>query len=322
MKKHKKKYLLLILILVIIAIVVMYYNKKNQNTEDTSTEYSETEVIKTDILNTLSSSSYVVTGLEENKELHATYYFEEIYFSENQLITSGENILKYTNGTYLVAPYDCIITEVSLPNSGEVCTNKHYITIQSTDTLEMTMQVEESELDTVYVGQEARIEIEALENKVITGYVTNINNTATYSSSGSKFKITVGFENDGEVLLGMSAKCSIILEKSENAIAVAKEAVQEDRNKKYVVVKDENGRTQEIEIETGIENDAYIEVKSGLSEGEIVLIEETETNNSQSGMREQMQMDGGKGEFQGGSSGERPDMPSGGSEEKSFPSQK
>lgn len=317
-KKHKKRYLLLILIISIIVMIVIFYNNNNKNKEVTSTEYSETEVIKTDILNTLSNSSYVVTGLEEKKELHATYYFEEIYFKENQLITAGENILKYTNGTYLVAPYNCVITETSLPDSGEVCTNKHYITIQSTHTLEMSMQVDEDELDTVYVGQEARIEVEALENKTITGYVTNIDNTATYSSSGSKFKITVGFENDGEILLGMSAKCSIILEKAENSIAVAKEAVKEDKNKKYVIVKNQNEQMHEVEIVTGIENDAYIEVKSGLSEGEIVLIEETETTNSQRGMREQMQMDGGKGEFQGGDDRERPEIPSGGDMEKGF----
>lgn len=310
MKRNKKKYLLVFFVFVMIVISIIYYNKKSENTEDTLAQYSETEVMETDILNTLSSSSYVATGLEEKKQLHATYYFEEIYFDENKLIKEGENILKYTNGTYLVAPYNCIITEKSLPNESEVCTNKHYIIIQSTDTLEMSMQVEEDEISTVYVGQEARIEMEALENKKITGYVTSIANTATYSSSGSKFKITVGFENDGEILLGMSAKCSIVLEKAEDVIAVAKEAVQEEKNKKYVLVKDQNGQAQNIEIETGIENDAYVEVKSGLSKGDIVLIEETEED-TRDVMQKQMQkqINGEQGGGRGGSSSQRPEKP-------------
>lgn len=300
-KKHKFKFWVLILLIIIIAIIAVIY-ERDENAEDTTTEYSETEVIKTDILNTLSSSSYVVTGLEEKKELHATYYFEEIYFSENQQITSGENILKYTNGTYMVAPYDCVITEISVPDSGSVCTNKHYIMIQSTNTLEMTMQVEEDKLNTVYVGQEAIIEVEVLENLTIIGYVTNISNTASYSSSGSKFEITVGFENNGEILLGMSAKCSIVLEKSEDAIAVAKEAVQEEITQKYVNVKDANGQVIQVEIETGIENDAYIEVKSGLEEGDIVLIEENESESTTNGMPGRMRMNNRQNGFQGGGS--------------------
>ena len=68
----------------------------------------------------------------------------------------------------------------------------------------------------------------------------------------------------------MTAKCSIVLEKAENVIAVAKESITESNGKSYVKVKDENGNMTTTEITTGIENDAYVEVKSGLSVGDIV----------------------------------------------------
>lgn len=83
---------------------------------------------------------------------------------------------------------------------------------------------------------------------------------------------------------GMSAKCEVILEKAENVIAVAKEAVTEERTGKYVTVKTENNETTQVQIETGIENDAFVEVTSGLNEGDIVIIEEQESNNRQNGM--------------------------------------
>lgn len=310
--KGKIKFLILMLLIVIIVIVVYNNVIKKDTTAVASEDVTESEVIRTNILNTLSNSSYVVTGLSEKKELHATYYFSEIYFSTNQQILSGENILKYTNGEYLVAPYDCVITEMSLPDTEAVCTSKHYITISSTDTLKITSKISEDEVSKIYVGQEANIEIEALDNKVITGYVSNIATTATYSSSGSTFEVTVEFQNDGSILLGMSAKCSVILEKSENTIAVAKEAVTTDRGQKTVTLKNEDGTTEEITIETGIENDAYVEVLSGLEEGDIVIIEEEEestaTNNIQRG-------NGNRGDFQGMPSdmnfGEMPEMPSG-----------
>ena len=37
---------------------------------------------------------------------------------EDDTVKKGENILKYSNGTYLVAPYDCVITEINIPESG------------------------------------------------------------------------------------------------------------------------------------------------------------------------------------------------------------
>lgn len=281
MKKNKKIIIWLFVVIVLLGIIVFCVHKfKNKTTDVSNDSLTESTVVKTDIINSLSSSSYVSSALIENKELHATYYFEEIYYEKNQYISAGENILKYTNGKYLVAPYNCVITDWSLPEKNEICTNKHYITIQSTDTLKISLQIDEDELDTIYVGQEASIEVEALDNKSVTGYVTKIENTATYSSSGSFFCVDVEFKNDGDILIGMTSKCSIILQKSENTIAVATEAITNKNGKKYVNVKKDNGQVEETEIETGIKNDAYTEVKSGLNEGDIVVIENEETGKS------------------------------------------
>lgn len=317
-RKNKYKYIILTFIVILILIgIYIFIKDKNDQTNKLSSDVSETEVIKTDILNTLSSSGYIETGLEENKQLHATYYFEDIYFEENQYIKAGENILKYTNGEYMVAPYNCVITKKSLPNAQEICTDQHYITIQSTDTLNMTLSIEEDELNTIHNGQEAQIEIKSLDNKVITGYVINISNSATYSSSGSTFDVTVEFQNDGNILLGMSAKCSIILEKVEDVIAVANEAIINQNNKNYVKVKNDNGDIENVEVEIGISNDAYSEVKSGLSEGDIALIEENNSQKNQNNRFNSQRMEGGKqmeqknnGDFPEMNQGEMPQIPS------------
>lgn len=57
------------------------------------------------IENTLSSSGQISTNLTENLELNTYRYFKEIYVEENDFVAEWENILKYTNGTYLTAPY-------------------------------------------------------------------------------------------------------------------------------------------------------------------------------------------------------------------------
>lgn len=297
MEKIKKILKLIVILAIIILVIAFIINKINNNKKETSSSITsyESEVIKQDIINTLSSSSYIQTSLEETKTLHATYYLKEAYFKENQIIKKGTKLLKYTNGKYLKAPYNCIITESSVPSSGKVCTNKHYLKIQSIDSLLVSMSVSESKLSSVYLGQEARITIDSLDNKEYVGYVTEIGNSGSYSSSGSTFPVTVEFENDGDVMIGMSSKCSIVLEKAEDAITVANDAIEEESGYKYVNLKKENGQTEKVSIETGISNDAYTEVKSGLSEGDVVIIteEESSSSNNFNKMNRNRNMDGG-----------------------------
>lgn len=153
----------------------------------------------------LSTTSEVKSSLTENVELHATYYLEESYVTTNQKIKSGENILKYTNGKYLTAPYDCVITNINIPNEEGQCTNEHYIEISSVNNLQVQFRIDETKVNSIKLGQEATIEIGAYENKILQGYITKISSTA----SNGRFTVTVEFENDGEILLGMTANVTI-----------------------------------------------------------------------------------------------------------------
>lgn len=291
MNKKKNHTLLVILLLLIVVVSVTVYivyektpsasaEENNINEENTTTTEAKSEIMT--ILDAISNSSYIESGLEENIELHATNYFEEIYFEVNDYVEEGQNILKYTDGTYLTAPYNCVITELSIPSLGEECTNNHYVNVASTDLLQMQLSVDETQLSEVSLGQEAQIDVSVYDDKPYTGYVTNISNTGTYSSSSgsSSFTVTVQFPNDGEVLIGMSAKCSVILNKAEDVVAVPSEAITTENREKYVTVIDDDGKTEKVQVETGISNDAYTEIKSGLDAGETVQITKSTTTNS------------------------------------------
>lgn len=307
--------LIIILIILLITIIYLYFNNSDVSTNtaqeslnSTSTisenaTISEAQVETKTIMKTISSTGEISSNLKEKLELHATYYYSEIYYSENEYVKEGENILKYTNGTYMVAPYNCVITSINVPNQNSQCTNKHYIEVQSTDILTMSLKIDEDELSTISIGKEVQIQVLALENKIYKGYVTNIGSTATYSSNGSKFTIIAQFNNDGNILLGMTATCSVILDKVENVLAVPIEAVTTNNNNSYVTIINEDKTTKNVTVETGLSNDAYIEIKSGLSNGETVQIVKEESTSS-TNTRNQNSM---KQNMQGG---ERPDMQS------------
>lgn len=212
--------IIIIIILIIVEFVMCYLYFKNKDIStsenmqlmDSNINFSESNDSQENISNNketnsiqISSTAEVTSGLTEKLGLHATYYLEESYVQTNQLVKAGENILKYTNGTYLIAPYDCVVTEINIPENSKKCTNEHYIQISSNNNLTVQFKVDETKISNVKLGQEASIKISAYDEKTINGAVTNISSTAT----NGKFTVTVEFENDEDVRIGMTATVTL-----------------------------------------------------------------------------------------------------------------
>jgi hypothetical protein len=231
MKKHKKLIIALIVIVLIVSIVTFFIIKSkkaksfgapqgdmaqfmkedmDENNIKDFGQMSENGTDKADKQNknttTLKTTAEVKSALTENVELHATYYLEEVYVEENEFVEAGENILKYTNGTYLVAPYDCYIIELNLPDIEGKVLNSHYVEISSSNSLMVTMSVDETNIENINVGLEATIEVTSL-GKTYTGNVTHIASTGT----NGKFEIEIEFENDGDTKIGMTSTVSITI---------------------------------------------------------------------------------------------------------------
>lgn len=201
----------------------------------------------------------------------------------------GEKILQYTNGTYLVAPYDLVISNISIPNTQGQCTNEHLIKVQAVNPLSMNINVDESELSKIQIGQEVEIIPTINSQQSYSGSITQINQEGTYSTKGTTYQVTVIFENDGFLKIGMSAKANIILEKAENVLVVPKEAIETNNQHKQVIIMKENNETETVTVETGISNDAYTEIKSGLEENQTIQITKETTTNIQTQMNRNQQ---------------------------------
>lgn len=209
-KFNYKIFIIIILVIVLIGMVMGYLNSGNStnhlsNNSVTKIEQKSSED-KNETTSKISGTAEVSSSLTEKLELHATYYSNEIFVEENQKISKGEKILQYTNGEYLVAPYDCVIMSISIPNDGEQCTSKHYIEISSINNLQVSIKVSEEKINQISLGSDATVEIQAVE-KIFEGKVVYISSTA----SEGYFTVKIEFENDGNVKLGMTAKVEIAI---------------------------------------------------------------------------------------------------------------
>ena len=141
------------------------------------------------------------------------------------------------------------------------------------------LSVDELDVKKVEVGQEVEITADAVEGKTYTGIVENVSVNGTVGTNGvTTYPAKVRIQDaDDKLLPGMNIDAVITVEKAENVIAVPLRAVNRG-NTVYVKgnKSDDTDKAPEgfktVQVETGISDDNYIEIKSGISENDTVYV--------------------------------------------------
>lgn len=187
--------------------------------------------------------------------------------------------------------------------------------IYDMSTLKVQLSIDESEIHDIVVGQEVTITADAVEG-TFTGTVEKVGVNGTSTNGVTIYPVDIVIEEYGDLLPGMNVDCVITVESAENVLAIPVESVQRG-NIVYVQgeKQDENDKAPEgyysVDVETGVSDSQYIEIKSGLNEGDTICGSIKASGNEPQGSTEsqtQTQMQGGMGGMGGMSGG----MPGGG----------
>ena len=158
--------------------------------------------------------------------------------------------------------------------------------IADLSTKQIQAKVDETDIGSVKVGQTATFTVDSYTGKTFTARVTNISQTDTSnswdtssSSSSSSTSASVIYyyvtldvdDPDNELLPAMTARVEINTAEKPDALAVPISTLKTDANGSYVIVKNPDGTQENRYVETGIYSDEYVEIISGLSEGEQVV---------------------------------------------------
>jgi len=140
------------------------------------------------------------------------------------------------------------------------------------NTSEMNIQTTVSDLDVLYIRQDAPVSItvDALPGEEFEGKVMSLNQ---YTDRDGKTVYNVQISVVGKEGLrpGMNTNCFVDSGESLDTLLVPIEAVFEEDNKQKVEVLNESGEVEVVEIEVGLMNDKQVEVLSGLEEGQQVV---------------------------------------------------
>ena len=155
--------------------------------------------------------------------------------------------------------------------------------------LELQMDVSELDIGQIQPGQTVEITAEALPGQTFTGVVEKVSVNGTTTDGFTTYPVTILLSEYGDLNPGMNVSAHIIVERAENALCVPAEAVNSDGT---VLVAGEGAFAEDgvtiadpskIEsrpVTLGRGSQDFVEITSGLEEGETVLL----PIQSQSGM--------------------------------------
>ena len=196
-------------------------------------------------------------------------------------------------------------------NAGETTeANEVLCTIYDLSYLTMTLSVDELDISDIEVGQTVTIVADAVEDQTYEGVVTKVSVAGTSSGSATTYPVTIRIDETDGLLPGMSVDATIELGSAEDVLAIPASAL--NRGDTVLVTADSpsaanavTGQTEEtaeapassaapegeseeqqyvsVSVTTGITDGDYIEITSGLQEGDVVAYIPT-SSSSDSGL--------------------------------------
>lgn len=214
---------------------------------------------------------------------------EAIMYQIRQAQAALESTLDMLSKTVYHSPIDGIITSLRV-EEGEIAMigtmnnpGTVLMTIADLSVMEVEVEVDETDVISLTLGQKADIRIDALPDRVLQGEVTEIGSSALQKAvtteESKDFKVVITLENPPENLKpGLSASADIITAERKNVLAIPISGLvlkeKEDNEDKdrdgqeegVYIIKD--SRAKFHPVEKGIMGELMMEIISGLEEGQ------------------------------------------------------
>ena len=219
-----------------------------------------------------------ITGKDLDKQTKNAA--DNLRAAELQMSSAEKTISHYT----IDAPISGTIVDKKVKAGDKLSANdtamQNLCTIYDMSYLEMKLNVDELKIRSLEVGQEVDITADAVPGETYKGVISSILVAGTTANGSTSYPVTVRIDDMGELLPGMNATAKITTASVKNVLALPNAALV--RGSYVLVTKDSpsaaNAETSMtapdgyvyVKVTTGISDDDYIEVKSGLQEGDTI----------------------------------------------------
>lgn len=279
MKKKKKKWLRRLIWLIILVLLGcgIYFIGLPMLKASVTVTYDTYTATTGSISNSLSFSGSFALKNSEILYSSSEATVRTIYVAAGDDVKEGDKIMRLSNGDILKASFDGRINTLDVSEGDTVAANTQLAQVVDFNTLSVSIRVDEYDISEVYVGQACTVTSTSQEKSFETT-ISSINYVSGSSGNVAYYTATADVTVDEGIYPGMQASVTIPQESVENVVILKMDALSFDfNNQAYVWMQDENGELYQVEVEVGVDNGNYVEIKSGLSDGDTVYVEAEQT---------------------------------------------
>ena len=199
----------------------------------------------------------------------------------------------YVGYTKITAPMDGTVISVPVSEGQTVNANQTtptIVTIADLSKMKIKPEISEGDITKVKAGQEVSFTILSDSQTVYHSVIDSVDpantttsdssstSSSTSSSSSSTTSAIYYYANvlidnpDRTLRIGMTTENNIKIANAKDVLLVSNMAIQKRDGKSFVNVLNDKNQPEQREVETGIQNDFQTEIKSGLNEGEKVIV--------------------------------------------------
>ncbi len=328
-RPKRKRHLLRKLLVYVLALAVIagagYYAWSSLKSEYTVSYTGYTASIGS-ISNALSFSGSLNLIDSQTFSADSAAKVRAVYVSAGDDVKEGDKLMRLSNGDTITAEFDGRVNTISVEEGDEVSSGTSLVQVADFSHMKVNIRVDEYDISSVYVGQNCTVTATATEQE-FESTIAAIDYISASAGSVAYYTATAYVDVSAGIYPGMQATVTIPQEEAENVVILKMDALSFDAaNSAYVYMYNDEGVLEEVPVEVGVSNGNYVEIKSGLKDGDEVYVE-TEIETASGGLgglmsglfgTQQMTpptgMGGGFGDmdFSNFDSGNMPSMPGGG----------
>jgi len=175
----------------------------------------------------------------------------------------------------LAAPFNGILVSAPVITAGVNIGLTEGFEVINPNTLIFKAAVDEADIAAVRAGLKASIELDSYPDEPLSASVSAISYKSQQASTGTVFVVELpilGQDLLSRYRLGMNGNVIIEVEKRSNVLSIPLDSTRQRDDKTYVDVRTGDNSVEEREIKTGLETDEYVEVISGLTQDDEIMV--------------------------------------------------